>query len=46
MMVHRFFSTPTTHVDCDPSDNPVVDGTHDDRHEQNFNDKFISMKIL
>jgi hypothetical protein len=30
-----FFSTPTD-VYCDPSDNPVVDGTHDDGHEQNL----------
>jgi hypothetical protein len=33
--IHRFFSTPTS-VDCDPSDNSVVDGTHDDGHEQNL----------
>jgi hypothetical protein len=36
--IHKFFSTPTN-VDCDPSDNPEVDDTHDDESEQNFNDE-------
>jgi hypothetical protein len=36
--IHKFFSTPTN-VDCDPSDNPEVDGAHDDEPEQSFNDE-------